>query len=100
LTAEHTIGRSSGKRYALTVNPVDAVRVNHESQPVERALTDAELRQFWTTIEVTDGIGPVMALLFKFVIATGGQRIAQVAREPWSSFDVEKRVMRLIDSKG
>ncbi|EKP5708738.1 integrase [Pseudomonas aeruginosa] len=100
LTAEHTIGRSSGKRYALTVNPVDAVRVNHESQPVERALTDAELRQFWTTIEVTDGIGPVMALLFKFVIATGGQRIAQVAREPWASFDVEKRVMRLIDSKG
>lgn len=100
LTAEHTIGRSSGKRYALMVNPVDAVKVDHESQPVERALNDEELRQFWNTIEVTDGIGPVMALLFKFVIATGGQRIAQVSREPWASFDVEKRVMRLVDSKG
>lgn len=100
LTAEHTIGRASGKRFGLTVNPVDAVKVEHEARPVERALTDAELRQFWETIEITEGIGPVMALLFKFIIATGGQRIAQVAREPWESFDVEKKVMRLIDAKG
>lgn len=100
LTAEHTIGRASGKRYGLSVNPVDAVKIEHESKAVDRALTDDELRQFWSTIEVTEGIGPVMALLFKFVIATGGQRIAQIAREPWSSFDVEKRVMRLIDVKG
>lgn len=100
LTAEHTIGRASGKRFGLALNPVDAVKVEHATRSVERALSDAELSKFWHTIEITEGVGPVMALLFKFVIATGGQRIAQVAREPWSSFDVDKKVMRLIDVKG
>lgn len=100
LTAEHTIGRASGKRFGLSVNPVDAVKVPHDGKPSERSLTDAELMQFWNTIEQTEGVGPVMAKLFKFVVATGGQRISQIAREPWQSFDVEKKVMRLVDAKG
>ncbi|WP_349568449.1 tyrosine-type recombinase/integrase [Azotobacter salinestris] len=100
LTAEHSLGRTSRKTFSLSANPVDAVLVPDESKPGIRSLSDAELRQFWSTIESTEGVGPVMAQLFKFVIATGGQRIEQVAREPWSSYDLEARTLRLIDAKG
>ncbi|WP_244542266.1 tyrosine-type recombinase/integrase [Azotobacter beijerinckii] len=100
LTAEHSLGRTSRKTFLLSLNPVDAVLVPDESKPGTRSLSDAELRQFWATIESTDGVGKVMARLFKFVIATGGQRIDQIAREPWSSYDLKARTLRLIDAKG
>lgn len=100
LTAEHSLGRASRKTFSLSVNPVDAVLVPDESKPGIRSLSDAELRQFWITIERTEGVGQVMARLFKFVIATGGQRIDQIAREPWASYDLEAKTLRLIDAKG
>jgi len=100
LTAEHSLGRASRKTFSLSANPVDAVLVPDESKPGIRSLSDAELRQFWITVESTEGVGPVMARLFKFVIATGGQRIDQIAREPWASYDLEAKTLRLIDAKG
>lgn len=100
MTAEHSLGRSSSKNYSIESNPVDAVLVPSTSRPGTRALSDAELKHFWSTITDTDGIGPVISRLFQFVIALGGQRIEQVAREPWSSYDQERRILRLVDRKG
>lgn len=100
MIAEHSLGRSSTKNYSIESNPVDAVLVPSQSNPRTRALTDSELKQFWWTITQTDGIGPVVSRLFQFVLALGGQRIEQVAREPWTSYDMERRILRLIDKKG
>lgn len=100
LTAEHSLARTSRKSFALEMNPAAMLPKEHKSQPGRRALTDPELRQFWQTITETEGVGPIMARLFQFVIATGGQRIDQIAREPWASYDLEARTLRLIDAKG
>jgi integrase len=100
LAAEFSLGRSSGKTFGLSQNPVDAVLVPDESNPGTRALSDAELSHFWKTIEGSKGVGPIVAKLLKFVIATGGQRVEQVMREPWSSFNIDSKTLRLTDAKG
>jgi integrase len=99
-TAEHSLGRTSGKAFGIEANPVDPVLVPDTSTPGERALSERELAHFWWTITETSTVGPVMSRLLQFVIATGGQRIEQVAREPWTSYDLEGRTLRLIDAKG
>ncbi|WP_124419055.1 hypothetical protein [Pseudomonas sp. R2-60-08W] len=37
------------------INPAAMVKVDKVSAPVERALSDSELKQFWKTVEDTDG---------------------------------------------
>ncbi|NER58947.1 tyrosine-type recombinase/integrase [Pseudomonas sp. MAFF212428] len=76
------------------------VKVEKVSAPVERALSDAELKHFWQTIESTEGVGPVMALLFKFVIATGGQRIKNIIETTWAHYDLEAGTVLLVHRKG
>lgn len=100
LRAENAVGRANAKRYSLESNPAAVVAVEKVSAPVERALSDAELRQFWSTIESTEGVGPVMALLFKFVIAAGGQRIFNVCQTTWDDYDLEAGTVRLVHRKG
>jgi len=100
LSVESYVGRSNSKVYSLEMNPAATVKVENTSKPVERALSDAELRRFWETIESTDGVGPVMALLFKFVIATGGQRIHNIMETKWTDYDMEAGTVRLIHRKG
>jgi integrase len=100
LTAESIVGRATARVYSLEMNPAATVKVEKVSAPVERALSDVELRQFWETIENTEGVGPVMALLFKFVIATGGQRIKNIIETTWADYDLEAGLVRLIDRKG
>ncbi|GAB3376309.1 tyrosine-type recombinase/integrase [Azotobacter armeniacus] len=100
LRAENAVGRANAKRYSLESNPAAVVAVEKVSAPVERALSDAELRRFWTTIESTEGVGPIMALLFKFVIATGGQRIFNICQTTWDDYNLEAGTVRLIHRKG
>lgn len=100
LTVESVVGRSNAKVYSLEINPAAMVKVEKVSVPVERALSDAELKQFWETVEGTEGIGPVMALLFKFVIATGGQRIKNIIETTWADYDLEVGTVLLIHRKG
>lgn len=100
LRAENAVGRSNAKSYNLENNPATVVAVEKVSAPATRALSDAELRQLWETIESTEGVGPVMALLFKFVIATGGQRILNVCQTTWDDYDLEAGTVRLIHRKG
>ena len=100
LKAENAVGRSSAKSYNLESNPAIVVAVDKVSAPATRALSDAELRQFWATIGHTQGVGPVMAMLFKFVIATGGQRIFNICQTTWDDYDLEAGTVRLIHRKG
>ncbi|WP_172152075.1 tyrosine-type recombinase/integrase [Pseudomonas tumuqii] len=100
LRAENAVGRANAKSYNLENNPATVVAVEKVSAPATRALSDAELRHFWETIESTEGVGPVMALLFKFVISTGGQRIFNVCQTTWDDYDLEAGTVRLIHRKG
>jgi len=100
LRAENAVGRSSAKSYNLENNPAMLVAVEKVSAPATRALSDAELSKFWGTVETTEGVGPVMALLFKFVIARGGQRILNICQSTWDDYDLEVGTVRLIHRKG
>ena len=100
LRAENAVGRSSAKSYNLESNPANVIAVEKVSVAVTRALSDAELSKFWGTVETTKGVGPVMALLFKFVIVTGGQRIQNICETTWDDYDLEARTVRLIHRKG
>lgn len=100
LTVESVVGRANAKVYSLEVNPAATIKVEKVSVPIERALSDIELRQFWETIENTEGVGPAMALLFKMVIATGGQRIKNIIETTWDDYDLEAGTVRLIHRKG
>ena len=100
LTAESVVGRANAKVYSLEINPAAMVKVEKESKPVTRALSDAELRTFWETIGSTEGVGPVMALLFQFVIATGGQRIKNIMETTWADYNLEVGTVRLMHRKG
>lgn len=100
LKSEYRIGRGHRRRYALEGNPVDSVIVDDESKPGERALSDEELRHFWNSISETKGVGFVMSRFFRFALALGGQRVEQVAREGWSSYNFNENTLRLIDAKG
>lgn len=100
LRSENAVGRANAKSYNLESNPATVVAVEKVSAPATRALSDAELRQLWETIESTEGVGPVMALLFKFVIATGGQRIFNVCQTTWDDYNLEAGTVRLIHRKG
>ncbi|WP_460155427.1 tyrosine-type recombinase/integrase [Pseudomonas sp. S2_H10] len=100
LRAENAVGRSSAKSYNLESNPAVVVAVEKVSVPATRALSDDELKKFWGTVETTEGIGPVMALLFKFVIATGGQRILNICQTTWNDYDLEAGTVRMIHRKG
>ena len=100
LTAESVVGRANAKVYSLELNPAAMVKVEKVSAPVERALSDTELRTFWETIGSTEGVGPVMALLFQFVIATGGQRIKNIMETTWADYNLEAGTVRLMHRKG
>ncbi|HEV7778138.1 MAG TPA: integrase family protein [Luteibacter sp.] len=100
LAAEHSLGRRTGTRFALGTNPVLHDEALVSSNAGTRALTDNELHGFWMSIGSTPGIGPVPAAFLRFTIATGGQRPWQILREPWTSYDLAARTVRLTDSKG
>lgn len=101
---DNQIGSAEAVTFDIQSNPVAAVTFNDEHKKVihkvgERALSEAELKQFYNTIDNdVKGVSYAMAQLFKMVIATGGQRIEQLAREPWSSYTDD--IIKLTDAKG
>lgn len=101
---DNQIGSAEPVTFDIKSNPVTPVTFNTEHKRAinktgTRAMSGAELRQFYNTIDQdVEGVSYAMAQLFKMIIATGGQRIEQLAREPWSSY--KDGNIRLIDSKG
>ena len=101
---DNQIGSAEPVTFDINANPVTPVTFNAEHKRIinkagTRALSEAELKQFYSTVDQgVEGVSFVMAQLFKMVIATGGQRIQQLSREPWSSYSDD--CIRLIDAKG
>lgn len=100
LQSENSVARSTSRVFGIRSNPVASIPREAKSTPGTRALSVGELRQFWNTIDKAPRVGPVMADLLRFTIASGGQRTHQLAREPWPSYDLEKRRVSLVDRKG
>jgi integrase len=100
LSSEHSIARKTVRTYGLVHNPVAPIPRESKSTPGTRSLSHAELRQFWLSIDKVSKVGPVMANLLRFTIASGGQRTHQLAREPWTSYDTKNNVLSLVDRKG
>ncbi|MFF7065588.1 tyrosine-type recombinase/integrase [Pseudomonas sp. NPDC008258] len=100
LQNEYAVGKTSEKSYGLISNPVQAVPVPSAKNPGDRALTEAELKQFWSSIDEVPGVGKVIAAAIKFAIATGGQRIGQIVRQEWDSYNREAKTFTIIDRKG
>lgn len=100
IQSENSVARTVARTYGIKHNPVASIPREAKSTPVERALSRDELRQFWRTIDKAKGVGPVMAELLRFTVASGGQRTHQLAREPWPSYNVEARTVSIIDRKG
>jgi len=88
------------KAFELVDNPVKLIPKDFSEAAGERALSNAEIRQFYNTIDKTKGVSERMGLLFKLNIQLGGQRILQLARAPWESYDFERGVVTLLDLKG
>lgn len=91
---------SESKLFELVDNPVKLIPKNFTEAAGERSLSKAELRQFYITIDKTKGISERMGLLFKLNVQLGGQRILQLARAPWASYELDRGVVKLLDLKG
>lgn len=100
MQSENSVARSTTRTYAIRSNPVADIPREAKSTPGTRALSAAELKHFWNTIGDAPSVGPIMADLLRFAIASGGQRVHQLAREPWASYDIEKGRVAMIDRKG
>jgi integrase len=101
LKGEYDETRTSAKSFGLTHNPVAAVpALAGVEKEGTRALTDAELRQFYQHIADVKDVGPMMAVFFRFLIATAGQRPTQVLAATHDAYDDEQRTIRIIDRKG
>ncbi len=104
LKRDNLIGSTDAVTFDLAFNPVMAVTFTDEHKKLinkagKRALSEAEFKQFYLTIDNPEsGVSYVMGQLFRLVIATGGQRIEQLCREPWSSYT--DNTVCLIDAKG
>ncbi len=102
---ERQIGTAkAGAVYDIATNPVDGIGFDSADKDIvnkvgKRALSELELKLFYSSAGL-DGsrIGFPLAQLFRMVIATGGQRIDQLCREPWDSFQGD--YIRIIDAKG
>lgn len=101
---DNQIGSAEPVTFDIQANPVTPVTFNAEHKRIihatgTRALSEAELKQFYNTIDKNvEGVSYAMAQLFKMVIATGGQRIEQLTREPWTSYT--DSFIKLVDAKG
>lgn len=101
---DNQIGNAEQVTFDIQSNPVTPVTFNAEHKRIinvagTRSLSEAELRQFYNTVDKdVEGVSYAMAQLFKMVIATGGQRIEQLTREPWTSYT--DSFVKLVDAKG
>jgi len=86
--------------FELTHNPVNDVPKEYSGRPETRALTNEELKQFYNTISKTKGVSESMGLLFMLNIQLGGQRILQLCRAPWATYDFERKSITIVDFKG
>jgi integrase len=101
LDREYDETRSSEKSFGLDNNPVSAIPALSGVDNVgTHSLDDPELRRLYLHVADVVSVGPIMAALIQFLIATAGQRPSQVLRVPWTDYDFKKNYFKIIDKKG
>ncbi|WP_295457518.1 tyrosine-type recombinase/integrase [uncultured Thiodictyon sp.] len=99
--AEYDVARQGSKAFGVTTNPVAVVpRQGSAEQPGTRALDADELRAFYLGIGDTPSVGTMLASFLRMMVATGGQRPAQLLRATWGDYDLEQRTVKILDRKG
>ncbi|WP_172117338.1 tyrosine-type recombinase/integrase [Halomonas hibernica] len=100
LKNENSLKRKTKSIYCLERNPVSSIPKDHKTKAIKRALSAKELNYFWHSFLQYESVGPVVTRFLLFLIATGGQRVMQVAREPWTSYDLRKGILKTEHRKG
>jgi len=100
IKSENYIGRPCSKSYNISSNPAAAITIDRVERKIKRALSEEELSKLWHTLELTDRVGPIITMLIKFIIATGGQRVTPIINSEWPSYDLENKIAHLNHSKG
>ena len=100
LKNEHSLKRKRKSIYCLDSNPVSSIPKDHKTKAIKRSLNSKELNYFWHSFLKYESVGPVVKRFLLFLIATGGQRVMQVAREPWTSYDLRRGVLKTEHRKG
>ena len=78
--------------FFLKANPVLVVPKPEESQRVvDRALSGDEIHDLWFLLDESE-LSIQTNLALKLIIATGGQRVKEIAHAEWKEFDMDKRV--------
>ena len=80
--------RGKAPRFSIEHNPVATIKRTLSRKPKgQRALSEAEVRELWSTNLLT----PQMHLAMKFILASG-QRVEEVLHATWDEFDFGKRL--------
>lgn len=86
--------------YRLKNNPVNYLPRDYVPKAITTSLNPEELHYFWNSMQNFDLVGPAIRNFLLFIIATGGQRIEQILREPWTSYDLVAGLLHTTHKKG
>ena len=89
---------ADGVLFGLKSNPVVTVpRIAEYELTRERALSDEELRHYWKKLEA---LPIVQRATLRFNLALCCQRVRQLLRADWTTFDLDAGTVLLKDAKG
>ena len=89
-----------GKRFYLKTNPAAPVpRQSQFERARIRVLSYEEIQHLWENITSVSS-HKAYTLMFRFMLATGGNRPEQLSQIRWSDIDMNRRVFTFVDLKG
>lgn len=100
LAADHDPRRTSGSGevlFGLKGIPIASKPIREFERTLERALSEAELREYWKGL---DKLPRIQAATLRFNLALACQRPTQLLRADWSAFDLSANTLLLRDPKG
>jgi len=98
MRSEYDINRDQGIAYGVTQNPALPVKPAHGGERVNTLYPSmAELATVWNHVHERAGIETTGA--FRFLIASGGQRVQEVTNAKWVDFDLEAGIWTIPTTK-
>ena len=82
--------------FSIEGNPVrDIPRIVKQENVGNRDLSRDEIFTFWHSSSEYQGMDIKTVIVFKLVLATGGQRIKEVSQARWSEFDLDRELWKI-----
>jgi integrase len=107
ITAAYSLGMASdtdprttakdGVLFSVKANPVTSDPIEEYEKTGERALSEDELRHYWTELSE---LPTIQESALRFNLALACQRPTQLLRAGWPAFDFTENTLLLADSKG